>query len=202
MKYKDAIADWIYISEEDARELIEHVSPRWRLAIKFLYHYGMRVSELLSMTPENFNKTGEIILPRLKHGRTTRQIIVPEIKEELDVLLRSLQPGEHLFKITRYNIWRNMQDAGRRADIDLRCCHPHAMRHACGRRWARMGTIPEVAGMLGHKSWSSTLKYSTLNCDSDMSTKFLGQDLSGRKPIASVPEIPKRGGWVIRSGTS
>jgi integrase len=51
--------------------------------------------------------------------------------------------------------------------------HAHAFRHGCGRRWAKIGTINELAAMLGHRSIQATMMYTTLSCDPELSKKFL-----------------------------
>jgi integrase len=172
MRYKDETKDWIFIPEDEAKRLIDAVSPRWQLAVKVVYHYGMRVSELLAMTSENF-KNGELVVKRLKHGRTTRQIIIPELRQELETLVASLPRGTRLFPISRVNFWRNLQDAANRSGVDPKLAHAHAFRHGCGRRWAKIGTINELAAMLGHRSIQATMMYTTLSCDPELSKKFL-----------------------------
>jgi site-specific recombinase XerD len=71
-------------------------------------------------------------------------------------------------------MWRVLQQAANRTGVDPRKAHPHAFRHACGRKWARIGTINEVAAMLGHRSIQATMMYTTLSCDVELSKKFLG----------------------------
>lgn len=68
---------------------------------------------------------------------------------------------------------QDLQDAANRSGVDPRLAHAHAFRHACGRKWARMGTINEVSAMLGHRSIQATMMYTTLACDVDLSKKFL-----------------------------
>jgi len=53
---KDAQGEWIVISEADATGLIEYLNSQWKLPAKILYHYGLRVSEVLGLTSENFRK--------------------------------------------------------------------------------------------------------------------------------------------------
>jgi integrase len=172
MRYQDNTHDWIWIPDAEAQKLIAHVAPRWRLAVRVLYTYGMRVSELLSMTSENF-KNGELVVKRLKNGRTTRQFIVPELREELEQLVKSLPKGARLFPISRVNFWHNLQSAANRSGVDPKLAHAHSFRHACGRKWAKLGTINEVSAMLGHRSIQATMLYTTLSCDPELSKKFL-----------------------------
>lgn len=172
MRYKDSTHDWIFITDAEAKALIACASPRWSLPIRILYHYGLRASELLSLTPLNI-KNGELVIQRLKNGRMTRQYLVPEVKAELESLSQGKPASTRLFPYSRVNLWQQIQSAGHRAGIDQRKCHPHAFRHGCGRKWARIGTINEVSAMLGHKSIQATMMYTRLECDVDLSRKFL-----------------------------
>jgi integrase len=172
MRYKDSTKDWIYITDEEAKRLISCASARWSLPIRILYHYGLRASELLSLTPLNF-KNGELVIQRLKNGRMTRQYLVPEVKAEIEALCKTKTPNTRIFPWSRINLWQQIQAAGNRAGVDPRKCHPHAFRHGCGRKWARIGTINEVSAMLGHKSIQATMMYTRLECDVDLSRKFL-----------------------------
>jgi len=173
MRYKDPTHDWIYITDAEAQALIAKVRPEyWKLPIRILYHYGLRASELLMLTPQNI-KNGELVIQRLKNGRLTRQYLVPQVRDELEALCRTKLLNARLFPFSRVNLWQQIQHAGMRANVDLRKCHPHAFRHACGRKWARLGTINEVQAMLGHRSLQATMMYSRLECDSDLSKKFL-----------------------------
>jgi integrase len=170
-RWKDT-RDYIYITDADADKIQAHIGRKWALALRMLRLYGMRVTELLSLTPANF-RNGEMVIQRLKKGRLTRQHIASEIREELMALIDQRAPNARLFPYTRMGMYEALQDAGRRANVDLRVCHPHAFRHAAGRRWARMGTIAEVAAMMGHTSITNTMMYSRLECDTRLSKKFL-----------------------------
>jgi len=169
-RWKDT-KDYIYVSDEDAAKLLTHISPKFKLPAQILRLYGLRVSEVLMLTPANF-RNGEMVLRRLKKGRLTKQIIAPEIKSDLFALMDQKEPGTRLFPFTRTGLWYALQTAAMRSGVDLRVAHPHAFRHAAGRRWARMGTLPEVAAMMGHSALQSTMQYARLECDSRLSENF------------------------------
>lgn len=173
MRFKDSTHDCIVISETDARKILEHVKPRWRLAVKILYHYGLRVSEVMSLTPENF-RDNVLTLKRLKGGHVTRQAIHPDIKDELAALLRQRFAGVRLFTKTRTSLYNAIQSAAARAGVNQVYAHPHAFRHAAGRRWAKIGTPNEIQAMFGHKTMVMAMLYSRLSCDAELSKKFLG----------------------------
>jgi integrase/recombinase XerD len=173
MRYQDSTHDWIYITTEEAQKVIANLRPaHWQLPVKILYHYGLRASELLGLTSLNI-KNGALVIQRLKGSRMTRQYLVPEIRKELEQLCASKIPGSRLFPYHRFSLWRVIQQAGNRAGVDPLKCHPHAFRHRAGRKWARQGTIFEVAAMMGHANIATTMKYARLECDEDLSRKFL-----------------------------
>lgn len=171
MRFKDT-GDVVVISEADAQKLIDQARPHWRLPLRILYYYGMRASELLSLTSNNF-RDGVFVLQRTKRGELTRQAIHPSIKEDLHALMKTKLPGALLFPYSRISLYRQMQEAGHRAGVDPAYCHPHSFRHCAGRRWAKIGTPYQVQAMLGHKTLAMALLYGRLACDEDMSRKFL-----------------------------
>jgi integrase len=172
MRYKDATHDWIWIPDAEAQKVIKHSSDLWRLPVKILYYYGLRATEVLRLTSENI-KHEELVVQRLKHGLLTKQYLIPAVKDELLALVASKPAGSRLFPYTRKGLWQGIQDAGNRAGVDRVYLHPHAFRHACGRKWARMGTIAECGAMLGHRSLKATMMYTQLGCDVELSKKFL-----------------------------
>lgn len=171
---KDGHGDWIYLKEAEAQALIAEVGERWTLPLKLLHYYGLRCSEALGLTSNNL-RDGELVIQRLKHGRVTRQFLMPDIKRGLEVLMATRISGARLFPYRRESLWRNIREAGNRLGLDPRKCHPHAFRHGAGRRWARKGSLAELNAMLGHspKSFGATVKYISLSCDAELSRKFL-----------------------------
>jgi integrase len=164
--------DWIVISDADARRVIEHARWNWKLPIKMLYWYGLRASELMQLTPANFE--GEtLVIQRLKHGRLTRQDLHPEIRDELLELVSKKMPNARLFPHDRRMLWRAVQSAGFRAGVDRKYLHPHAFRHRVGRRGAENGrTAHELMAFLGHRSVGVSMMYTEISCDPKLSRKF------------------------------
>jgi integrase len=91
---KDAQGEWIVISEADAAGLIEYLNPQWKLPAKILYHYGVRVSEVLGLTSENFREDYTVlVLQRLKKGLKTRQYVLPELHTQIMEIADKRAPG-------------------------------------------------------------------------------------------------------------
>jgi site-specific recombinase XerD len=78
-----------------------------------------------------------------------------------------------IFPFNRYSVWRVLQQAANRTGVNIKKAHPHAFRHRAGRKWAKQGTIAEVAAMMGHANIATTMKYARLERDVDLSRKFL-----------------------------
>ena len=133
--------EWIAISDEDALRLIEHAAERWRLPLKLAFYYGLRNREILALTPEHF-RSGQFVMTRFKYGLTPHLHVKSEIASELAELLKTKTPGTLLFPWSRKAFWRAVQDAGNRAGVDPKVCHPHAFRHRLGRALAYKGREP------------------------------------------------------------
>jgi integrase len=190
MKLKDG--SWAIASDEDIAKLIEAFPPKWKLALRMLATYGMRVSELVSLTPENVvRQHGTLILrfERVKRGtyRTgarkgqpkpvniSEMEVVPELRTELEELCFARLPHQKLFPCSRLWIYLLMQSAARKTGIDPRVAHPHALRHNRGRCWAgKPDASPfEVAALLGHRGLKTVEMYSRLAATVPMSRKYL-----------------------------
>jgi integrase len=171
MRFRDT-GDVVIISESDARKIIEHVKPKWKLPVKICYYYGLRSSEVMRLTPENF-RDGVFVCRRLKGGAVTRQAIHSDIREELLELLKHRTPGTKLFPYSRQSLYDAIHHGARKAGVDECYAHAHAFRHAAGRRWARVGTINEIQSMFGHRTLKMALLYSQLACSEEISRKFL-----------------------------
>ncbi|PYV96493.1 MAG: hypothetical protein DMG89_17460 [Acidobacteria bacterium] len=172
---KDRVTgDWIYVSDSDAEKLIKAATDRWRLPFKLLFHYGLRCSEVLAITPAHI-KEGCLVLPRLKHGTTPHLHLVDAIRDELLALCAMKDAGTLLFPFSRKAAWRAMRDAGNRAQVDPRVCHPHAMRHRFGRVLARKGaSANQLMALMGHRSLRASLMYTSIAADEALSRQFLG----------------------------
>ena len=180
-RYKDT-GEPISIRDEDAVRVIQNAAPHWRLPLRLIYCYGMRASELLSLTPANV-RDGVLTVIHLKPGKDkqgrprppkiTRHQLLPEFKDELIALAASKMPTARLFSWTRKALWEAIQSAGFRAGVDRRFLHPHSFRHRCGRRMAAQGaTIHQMMSVLGHKTVQMSLLYTELESQPELSLKF------------------------------
>lgn len=149
-------------------------NARYRLAYKVGFWHGLRASELCSMTREHI-LDGFVDVKRLKGSLRTVQRHVnfretdPELDEsaELEELARTLKPGERVFPITRFGLYKAIRRAGMKAGIARAAdrCHPHVLKHSIAMQTIDVAGIQNVRQRLGHKSIASTGEYLKVNDD-------------------------------------
>ena len=127
-------------------------SDRDELMFRVMFNHGLRVSEVISLTPENI-VSGHLQVQRLKKSRKTTQPLLSDEKELLTMTGR-------FFPMSRMTAWRKMQHYGEKAGIPKHLLHPHVLKHTCGRLGYKGGMgIPEIVAYLGHVNAGNSLKY-------------------------------------------
>jgi integrase len=142
----------------------------WVLFLVSFWH-GLRASEAIGLTPENF-ADGYLNVQRLKGSLRTVQ---PLVDDELEILneraaitgwLAKHQErhqgdgnGKKVFPVSRVHFYRLMRRYGRLAGLPQHLCHPHVLKHSIAMQSIALAGIENVRQYLGHKSISSTGAY-------------------------------------------
>lgn len=168
-----------YLTKDEFKALLRHVSnPRHKLMLKVGVLHGLRVSELIGLRKEDI-QDGHVSVRRLKGSLHTIQPFVkvddPELDEskELCTLYNSLQDGEFVFPMSRFNVNKIIEKAGKLAGIPRHKLHPHILKHSCAMWGIKKMDIHMVRQYLGHRSLSSTGEYLKAN-DEEASRAFSG----------------------------
>lgn len=179
LKPKDALNERI-LSEGEVRGLIKGAkNERDRLIIVLLYMLGLRVSELVGLSWEDFKPTQDgVLVTVLGKGSKTRILVLERgLFHELLKLPKS-EKTEAVFlsrfgnRLDRHGIHRLVKDAAERAGINphtsahwLRHAHAcHSLKHGAG--------IDLLMKSLGHSSLSTTSRY--LHCQvGECTSKFI-----------------------------
>ncbi len=147
---------------------------RDRAALELLYAAGLRVSELLSLTPEAANLQEGWVRVLGKGGK---ERLVPVHARAIAAVRVYLQARERRFKTTapelllgrsgrrlsRGQFWRRLRALGRRAGIE-QPLHPHLLRHTFATHLLAGGAdLRSVQEMLGHADLSTTQIYTHLD---------------------------------------
>lgn len=139
-------------------------NERAKDAILLALHTGMRRSEISRVKPENVNlKKCTLYLEDTKNGERRE---VPLSPEAIQIVNRCLQRVElmgfkTIFGLNRLSITHAFEAACKKAGVEgLRL---HDLRHEATSRFFEIGlTIPEVAAITGHKTWTALKRYTQL----------------------------------------
>lgn len=128
------------------------------LALLIGFNHGLRISEILALTPHNI-VNGYLVVQRLKNSKRTVQ---PLLQNERDAVMAKCTKGGPFFAVCRKTLWAHMKrycaEAGVPFGKDF--VTVHSLKHTTGRLGFKGGmTIPEVGARLGHKNLGNSLIY-------------------------------------------
>jgi integrase/recombinase XerD len=153
--------NWNIIEKETVDEVIFRTSKsRNRLILELMARGGMRISEVLKLTPLDFNDR-RLTLKEPKSGREQEFIFIPQrLADRLKEYIREkgIQPNQRIFPIC-YEAAREMvAKAGIVVGIHLR---PHDLRRHAATYASRSGVPIEIVSkvILRHSNLSTTERY-------------------------------------------
>lgn len=152
---------WNVIEKETVDEVIFRIpKPRNRLILELMARGGMRISEVLKLTPADINNR-MLTLKEPKSGREQEFIFIPQrLADRLKDYVREMdiQPDQRIFPIC-YEAAREMvAKAGSVVGIHLR---PHDLRRHAATYASRSGVPIEIVSkiILRHANLSTTERY-------------------------------------------
>lgn len=169
-----------YLTKDEASRLLsapegmEYEAVRDRAMLELLYASGLRVSELVGLTPESANLQDGWLRVR---GKGNKERLVPVHARALAALRvylterdkRFKNPGPELFlgrtgrKLSRVQFWRRLKELGEKAGIKTKL-HPHLLRHTFATHLLQGGAdLRSVQEMLGHADLATTQIYTHLD---------------------------------------
>lgn len=128
------------------------------LALLIGFNHGLRISEILALTPENV-MYGNLIVQRLKGSKKTVQPILPS---EQALIAAKVIAGGPFFSICRKTLWLHMKNYCKEAGVPFgkEFVAVHSLKHTTGRLGFLGGmSIPEVQTYLGHVNGACTMMY-------------------------------------------
>lgn len=152
---------WDIIEKETVDEVIFRTSkPRNRLMLELMARGGMRISEVLKLSPSDLTER-RLTLRDPKSGREQEFIFIPQkLADRLKDYIREkgIQPNQRIFPIC-YEAAREMvAKAGSVVGIHLR---PHDLRRHAATYASRSGVPIEIVSkvILRHSNLSTTQRY-------------------------------------------
>ena len=153
------------LSRDEVRLLITSAgSKRSRLIIRTLYSTGMRVSELVALTPSDIEKSGFVTIRSGKGKKMRRSVLDPSLALELLEASgeRFVFEGPNGSLSTR-NIQSILVTAARKAGIDKQVT-PHKLRHSFATHLLEQGTsLRVIQELLGHENLQTTQIYTHIS---------------------------------------
>jgi integrase/recombinase XerC len=159
--------------DEVAAEKLERPFPaRDRTIFELLYGCGLRISELVGLTVDDYDASEGWLRVRGKRKKE-RQVPLPgKAREALDRYLaeRKATPDERVIFVNHRG--RKLSDRGARGIVKIYAIvlagdpslHPHSFRHAYATHLLSAGAdLRAIQELLGHASLSTTQKYTQLS---------------------------------------
>jgi type 1 fimbriae regulatory protein FimB len=142
-----------------------------------MFRHGLRVSELCSLKVADINlEAGEFHVPRLKgsdsgvhpfyngESGAIRAWLVERAQMNPPAEVQELFISERRKALSRVTVWLMVKGVAAAADLEHLQVHPHSLRHSTGYSLVNRGVdIRVIQGFLGHRSITSTTRYTRLN---------------------------------------
>jgi type 1 fimbriae regulatory protein FimB len=146
-------------------------------ALLLMFRHGLRVSELCSIKLSDINVgTKEFHVNRLKgcdsgahelyngESQAVKAWLVERAKMNVPADCDTLFVSERRKPLSRITVWHMIGLVAKAAGLAHLSIHPHMMRHSTGFNLVNKGTdIRTIQGYLGHRSISSTVRYTKLD---------------------------------------
>ena len=156
-----AATRWDIIEKEVVDEIIFRTTKaRDRLILELMARGGMRIGEVLKLTPRDINDR-KLILRDPKSGRELEFVFIPQkLADRLKDYIREkgIQPWNRIFPISYEAARAMVRKAGKLAGIHLR---PHDLRRHAATFASRSGVPIEIVSkvILRHANLSTTQRY-------------------------------------------
>lgn len=152
---------WNIVEKETIDEIIFRTAkPRNRLILELMARGGMRVGEVLKLTPGDVIDQ-KLILQTPKSGKEAEIVFIPRrVADRLQKYIRDkgIKPGNRIFPITYAAARLVVKKAGKLAGTELR---PHDLRRHAATYASRSGVPIEIVSkvILRHANLSTTQRY-------------------------------------------
>lgn len=155
------IVQWNILDKEVVDEIVfRTLKPRNRIILELMARAGMRISEVLNLTPLDVDER-KLTLRHPKSGKWNEKVYIPQkLSNRLQEYINQnkIDPDERIFPIC-YPAARTMvRKAGNLVGINLR---PHDLRRFAATHASRCGTPIEIVSkvILRHANLSTTQRY-------------------------------------------
>ena len=185
-----------YLTQKEIQKLLRYFRKNdWEMYMITLtaYSHGLRVSEVLSLRREDIDlDRGRIRIRRLKGSLSAEHPLSAQEKMAWDQFLKFRRRGA-VFRISRFQVYRRLQQAAGILRISKKKAHPHALKHSLAMHLLEAGVpVSRVQAILGHRNIQNTLIYAQV-LDRDRDDTLLSFLQGEATPLAGAS------GWTPRA---
>jgi site-specific recombinase XerD len=152
-----------YLEKEQVDELLKVVktcSERDYLLLDFMWRSGVRVSEVINVTPDDIEYKNNVVnIRKAKGGRQRRVLIGDKTLKMLSdyTAIQNIPDNQPIFPIRREQVFKLVKKYGKMIGVNI---HPHTLRHSFAIHLVRSGMdLRRLQMLLGHSSLSITQIY-------------------------------------------
>ncbi|PIJ48605.1 hypothetical protein BL250_15460 [Erwinia sp. OLTSP20] len=171
-----------FLTEEEINLILQATSVsrnalRDDCMISLCFYHGLRVSELISLKINDYDRFSEkIYIKRLKGGFSTIHPVLPAISQKLNNWIEERKnytdgTSDYLFltksgkEMSRQRFCQIIKLYASISGLLINV-HPHMLRHACGYSLADRGNDTRlIQDYLGHKNIRHTVTYTAANAE-------------------------------------
>ena len=152
---------WQIVDKETIDEIIFRTThKRNRLMLELMARGGMRVGEVLKLTPDDI-QDDFLTIQNPKSGKQEERVYVPRkilVRLSRYVQAAGIDSHNRIFPISYVAAWSMVKKAGKLVDIELK---PHDLRRHAATYASRSGTPIEIVSkvILRHADLSTTQRY-------------------------------------------
>jgi len=152
-----------YLESYEIKELL-HVAKTYcrrdYVLLSFMWHTGMRVGEIIKVTPKDieFHRMAFVV----RHAKGGKQRRIP-LDEQITKMLseyiteNGIKKNERIFPIARQTVGKVVKRYGAMIGVDV---HPHTLRHSFAIYLVRSGVdLRRVQMLMGHSDLGTTAIY-------------------------------------------
>jgi len=163
------------LTKKESKELLESLNTKKsKLMVSLIYAAGLRVSELISLKPENLNFEEKVGYVKQGKGKKDRIFNIPKfifskLKKQAEKQKESNQKylfsGRNGEEMSSRNIQKIVKNAAKKAGIKKEV-HCHTLRHSFATHLLEEGIdIRKIQELLGHADLSTTQIYTHVSTE-------------------------------------
>lgn len=159
------------LTKQEVIRLFENTNNlKSNLILQLLYSSGLRVSEVVSLKPQDLDFNENTGWVRAGKGRKDRMFIISKkLSKKLQKFIHKHNDWQFLFSkekpLTTRNIQKITQKTTKKARIDKKI-HPHTLRHSFATHLLESGVdIRKIQILLGHSSLNTTMLYTHISSE-------------------------------------